>query len=38
MIQLTPQWNILLAYHSVESNSAQGSPPGLVFRTVREVG
>jgi hypothetical protein len=36
MIQLLPQLKILLAYQPVESISAQGAPPGLVFRTVRD--
>jgi hypothetical protein len=38
MIQLIPQLRILLACQPIESNSVQGSPPGLVFRTVRDVG
>ena len=36
VIQLLPQLKIYLAYQPVESNSVQGSPPGLVFRTVRD--
>ena len=36
MIQIVPQLRIWLAYRPVESNSAQGSLPGLVFRIVRD--